>query len=382
MSKEKTTKKRTRLSKRFLIFFFLLSVVCLFVLFQTKTDGISLSRIIYMVGSGISGNAEETTISFDSNDSNCYHLSKNGLFVLAPDGLRIYDISGEEKNFFPLAYRNPAISGGPKASAIYDRAGTNFLITNGKKAILSAKAPAPIISMDMNRNGVFSLITDGPDCKSLVTIFDNNCKEIYKLYSTEEYVAAAAVSPDSRRMVTLSFSVYEGQFQGKLLFYKLSEKTPYNAITLADTMPLSARFTASDELVVVCEDRLMHFSANGESKNEVSFDGFPIIFTANGSNKFSAIMLDKRNINNSYELIVSQSNLTEPYRIQFSEDIFSISSAGNYIAVQFLDRIVVYTSDLTEHHTFDIPAGARSSIIREDGTVLLIGTNWANLLIP
>lgn len=382
MSRQKTSKKRGRLSKRFILFFLILTAVCLFVLFQTQTGGISLSRVIHMIGSGISGNAEETSISFDSNDSNRFHLSKNGLLVLAPDGLRVYDISGSEKNFIPLAYRNPSISSASKISAVFDRGSTSFLITDGNKVIYDAKAPAPIISMDINRSGAFSLITNGPDCKSLVTVYNDSCKEIYKLYSTEEYVAGAAVSPDCKRMVTLSFSAKEGQFEGKLLFYKLDEQAPYNTAVLPDVMPLNAFFNDSDDLVVICEDRFVRYTSSGETKAEIPFNSAKLMFTATDSNKFSAFILDRRNTDGSFELIVSQRNVDEPSSIQFSEEVLSLSASGNYLAVQFIDRAVVYKSDLTEFHTFEIPAGTRSSIVREDGSVLLIGTNWAKLLIP
>ena len=204
MSDKKESKKSMRMSKRFIIFFAIFAAVCLFALFQAKNGGISLSRIIYMVGNGISGNAESTSIAFDSNDNNLFHLSRSGLFVLTPDGLRVYGISGEEKSFTPLAYRNPAVDGAGKNVVVFDRGGTSFLITNGKKVLFEGKAPAPIISMSINRSGAFSLVTDGPDCKNLVTVYNKNFDIAYKLYSTDEYVASAAVSADAKKMATLS----------------------------------------------------------------------------------------------------------------------------------------------------------------------------------
>ncbi len=382
MSANKKKRKSNRLSKRFVLFFSILAMVCLFILFQIKTGGLSLSKLIYTIGSGISGTADETSISFDSNENNRFLLTNKGLFILAPDGLRVYNISGEEKNFIPLAYRTPAISGKNKSVAVFNRGGTDFIITNGENILLDAKAPAPITSMNMNKNGAFSLVTSGPDCKSLITAYNKNCKEIYKLYSSTEYVASAAISPDSKRMVTLSFTVENGQFVGKLMFYKLSEEAPYATVTLPDIMPLDVNFADSDDLTVLCQDRFIKYNANAEKKTEVLFNDGKLSFTATGSNKLFAFILDNRSTDSSFELISCPRNAAQPYSIKFSEEVYSLSSAGNYIAVQFLDKVVVYTSDLTERHSFSIPAGARSSIVREDGTLLLIGNNWANLLVP
>lgn len=380
MSNKRKAKKKTRLTKRFLLFFTVLVIVCLSVFVLNKTG--SLRKIIYMLGSGISDNAQSSSIAFDANDSNRFHLSKQGLTVLASDGLRVYDISGKENHFTPLAYRSPALSGDDKHLAVYDRGNTDFTIKSGDDILTQAQAAAPIVSINMSRNGAFSVVTAGPDCKNLVTVYNAECKEIYKLYSTDEYVSSAAVSPDGKRMVTISYTAANGEFQGKLFFYNLKEEAPYHTISLPGVLPLSASFSDSDDIVVICEDSLLRLGANGEEHLKVPFDGGKLAFSATQSHKFSAVLLDKFSTLGCYELISSPRNETQVSRIQFSEDVFSMSSAGNYLAVQFSDRVTVYKSDLTEHNTFTIPARTSSCIVRSDGSVLLIGNNWANLMVP
>lgn len=379
--KSKGPKKRTRLSRRFLLFFAILVLVCLFVLVQNQFGGGSLRRIVYMIGSGVSGTADETSISFDSSDTNRFHLFQPGLAVLSSDGLRMYTISGKEKNFTPLVYRNPALTGCKKTVAAFDRGGKQLTVVNGKKTLLTQEAPAPIIGVNMNRSGAFSMITDGPDCKALVTVYSASLKEVYKLYSTEQYVVDAAVSNDGKRMAALCFSAKNGQFEGAVTFYRLDEEAPYATVALPDSMPVRASFGDGGELVVLCEDRLIRFQESGEKKSEILFDGKEVMHCSLESPKFGAVLLNQYSTGGYAELAVSARNETTPARIQFSEDIFYLSAAGNYIAVQFLDRIVVYKSDLTEYHTYEIPTGARSCIMREDGTVLVLGSNWANLLI-
>ena len=147
-------------------------------------------------------------------------------------------------------------------------------------------------------------------------------------------------------------------------------------------MPLTASFADSEDLTVICSDRFIRFDRDGTVKQEISFGDGKLLFTGCESAKFSAFLLDRRITDNCYELVSSQRNVSEPSRIQFSEDVFSLSAAGNYLAVQFSDRVVVYKGNLNEVNTFTIPASTRSAIVREDGSVLTIGSNWANLLIP
>ena len=59
-----------------------------------------------------------------------------------------------------------------------------------------------------------------------------------------------------------------------------------------------------------------------------------------------------------------------------------ISAAGQYIAVLYADKLVVYNKDLTEYAVFKQAENAEASCMREDGSLWLIGTNEISLLIP
>ncbi|MEG2857076.1 MAG: hypothetical protein RR994_00465, partial [Clostridia bacterium] len=67
---QKKKKKKKRVRGRVLIFALVLVIVTLLVVFGTHFGGGSLKRIVYMIGSGVSGAAEPATITFDSGDLN------------------------------------------------------------------------------------------------------------------------------------------------------------------------------------------------------------------------------------------------------------------------------------------------------------------------
>lgn len=374
-------KKQKRLGGRLFIFIIVLVIVSLLVLFGTQFGGGSLRRIVYMIGSGVSGSAEETTIQFDSSDANRFHAFSGGFAVLSTDGMHIYSMSGKEKSFTALTYHSPSIAGSKKTVAAYDRNGQSFTILNDKKVLLEQQTDAPIINLVMNDAGAFSLITAGPDCKSLVTVYSSSIRELYKLHSAEQYILSAPISQDSKRMATLSFSASSGQFAGQVAFYQLDREEPLVSHTLPDCMPISANFKSNGDLVVLCEDRILLFSSSGEKKKEQLFDGLSVANASLTSRSMASVLLDMYNIGGYSRLLLFQGN-EDPKTINFSEDVFSISSAGNYTAVTFSDRIVVYQPDGSEYHSFPLAQSARSCIMREDGTVFAIGSNYATLLIP
>ncbi len=374
-------KPKVKKNNRFILFFSILVIVALLVTLGTKYGGGSITRIIYLIGTGITGVAEESAIAFDEASANRYHTISGGFAVLSSDGMHIYDLSGKEKAYFMLSYHSPSLTGSKKTLIAYDRNGQEYTVLNKNKILHNGKTNAPIINLSINTEGAYSVVTAGPECKALVTVYSPKSEEIYKLYSTEQYISSALVSNNSKYMATLGFSAGSGQFNGLISFYKLDTEGALNTVSLPDCMPISASFVQGGNLSVLCEDRILTYSVKGELLRETLFNGFTISKSSFTSKNISSVLLSSTSLGNMSRLIVSKGE-NEPLIMNFSEDIFDISVAGNYTALLLYNRIVVYNKNGEEHHTFPLAQGAKSCIMREDGTVFAIGPNFANLLIP
>ena len=379
MAKKKKEKKK--ISSRFILFFAILAVVLAIVIFSNKIGGGSFLRIFYLIGDGITGAADEATIKFDSNNANRFHPVNGGFAVLSIDGLHIYALSGEEKSFTALNYHSPTLSGGKKRLVAYDRNGQEYTVTDGDEIIKTETMEAPIINISMNEGGAYSVVTAGPECKALVTAYDGDAEKLYSLHSTEQYIISAPVSEDEDYMATLGYTASSGSFCGKVTFYALDEEGARASTDLPDCVPISARFLKNDDLMVVCEDKMLRFNDNGELVDEIPFEGMSLMSASLESDELSSVLLDNHGRGGGNRLIVSEDKDNELV-YNFSESIFDISSAGDYTALLLSDRVVVYDSDGEEHHTFYLNQPVKECIMRRDGTVFVIGRNFANLLIP
>ncbi len=379
MAKKK--KKKAKKNNRFILFFAILAIVALLVTFGTKYGGGSIMRIVYLIGTGITGVAEESAISFDEASANRFHAVSGGFAVLSADGMHIYDLSGKEKSYFMLSYHSPSITGSKNSVIAYDRNGQEYTVLNKNKILYNGKTNAPIINLTMNSNSSYSVVTAGPECKALVTVYSSKFKELYKLYSTEQYILSAPISNNLKYMATLGFSAGSGQFNGMISFYKLDTEGAIATVSLPDCMPISASFMQNGNLSVLCEDRMLTYTEKGELVREILFDGFSVSKASLNSKNISSVLLNTNSLGGASRLIVSKGG-DEPLIMNFSEDIFDISSAGNYTALLLANRIVVYNKNGEEHHTFPLAQSAKSCIMREDGTVFAVGANFANLLIP
>ena len=68
--------------------------------------------------------------------------------------------------------------------------------------------------------------------------------------------------------------------------------------------------------------------------------------------------------------------------LEVRDEILSISAAGRYLGVLYLDRLVIYNEDLQEYAALNGISYARSVLMRQDGTALLAGSQEAELFLP
>ena len=85
---------------------------------------------------------------------------------------------------------------------------------------------------------------------------------------------------------------------------------------------------------------------------------------------------------NRNSLVTMDDQGREIATLYLGEEILDLSAAGSYIAVLTADRLTIYTDNLEVYaETVDISA-ATSVLMREDGSVLLLGGGKGWLYLP
>ena len=68
--------------------------------------------------------------------------------------------------------------------------------------------------------------------------------------------------------------------------------------------------------------------------------------------------------------------------LDVNAEVISVSAAGRYIAVLYAGRVVVYTSDLTEYARMEGTERAKSVLMCEDGSVLVLESERGTRFLP
>ncbi|MBR3847836.1 MAG: hypothetical protein IKM21_00925 [Oscillospiraceae bacterium] len=374
-------KDKKRLSGRFAIFITILLFVCTILFFNNRWSTGSLRRLSYWIFNGVRADATEVTINFDADNFNRFDLISDKLCVVSPDNVTLYKLSGKSVVSSPVLLRNPALSAEGVRFLAYDLGGLNFYVGNRKKILYSEQLETRIINANMNAAGHFSIVTDAEDAKNLVTFYNANFKPIYKFYSSEKYILDAALSPNAKTGAILTYGTENGAFQSTLSLCRTNSEGFYSEISLGNSVPLRVSFQSDKKILVVCDDRTLLFDSNGSTLSEISYNGLSLKAYSEAYKKHTAILLDNYENGGNTRVVFIESDGTESGSLDFDEDIYSISSAGNYTAIQFSDKCAVYKNDLTLHSEFPITADISRCIVKPDGSVLSIGENFATLYV-
>lgn len=373
-------KKPRRLSGRFAIFITILLFVCTIIFLNTKFSSGSMRRIAYWIFNGVQGDATESSITFDSNEYNKYTVLNGNLCVVAPEKVSSYKLSGKQNISLPVLLRAPSVETSKSYYIAYDLGGLNFYVVNNSKLLFSNTCESKILNVNANKSGKFSVITDGTDCKSLVSIYNDEFLPYYKFHSSDNYVSDAAVSPNGKDVAIITYGAREGSFSSTLCLAHTNENGFYKTADLGDVVSFHTSYLSDRRILVVTDKGTSIYDSDGNLISTVSYDGLSLKAFST-SDKQVAILLDNYSNGGNSKLLFINKIGEKVNEIDFETDIFSISCAGKYTSVQFSDKCVVYDINGETHCEFMIPATVSKCIANKDGSVISIGENYATLFV-
>ena len=339
-----------------------------------------MRRIAYWIFNGVQGDATESSIFFDSNEYNQYAVLNGNLCVIAPEKVSSYKLSGKQNISVPVLLRSPAVASSNPYYIAYDLGGMNFYVVSNNKLLFSETCDSKILNVNANKSGEFSVITDGTDCKSLVTFYNSEFLPYYKFHSSDSYVADAAISPNGKDAAIITYGAKDGSFSTTLCLAHTNENGFYTTVNLGDTVSFHVTYLSDRKILLIADKGTFLYNSDGTLASNVSFDGLSIKAFSAGD-KQSSILLDNYSNGGNCKLLLINKSGEKTVELDFETDVFSISSAGKYTSVQFSDKCVVYDANGEVYCEFLIPASVTKCIVNKDGSVISVGENYATLYV-
>jgi len=320
---------------------------------------------------------------YDSDRSASYTMLGDGLLIVSTTRVQMLGGDGTELWAKTVNFTNPAVALGAKTAAVYDVGGKELYVLGAKGLVkdMSAESGNGILSASLNRSDYLALTTLKSGYRAAVTAYDPSLEPVFAFRSSESYLSDARVLDDNRHLAAVSLGEADGVFASTLLFYAFDSERAVSETTFDGAMVYSLG-SVGGKLAALKDDRLTLFDTDGSLAGSLRFD-YPYLRSASmDGDGFAALLFSRYRSGSALRLVTVDTEGSVLGELDEQREITDVSAAGDYVAVLYSDRLVVYTADLSEYAALDDAEFVRQAIMRADGTVLLVGASRAWLYIP
>ena len=199
--------------------------------------------------------------------------------------------------------------------------------------------------------------------------------------SSDRFVIDAYVTDDNSTLAAVTLGQENSVFVSNIVLYELDQEDPAADYDVTDGL-VAAVGEQDGQLVTVSDTCLTYASPAGEVRATYSYAGSYLREYDLHGDGFTALLLNRYKSGGVGRLVTVDTDGQEIAALDVNEEILSISAAGRYLAVLYMDSVVIYTEELEIYAQLEGTDYARSVLMRQDGSALLLAAESAHLFLP
>ena len=137
------------------------------------------------------------TIDIDRENSKICAFNKN-IGVLNKNKFTIYSNSGSKDATLDVEITNPIFCSSNRFLAIAEKNGQKIYVIEDKKILWEAEVEGEIIQLHINKNGYVAAVISGTSYKTVISLFDNTGKSLFKKFLSSTRLTDVSISNDNR----------------------------------------------------------------------------------------------------------------------------------------------------------------------------------------
>lgn len=331
----------------------------------------------------IKNDASFGSYSFDAHNSNQYDNFDGGLAVASIGGLSTFRENGE--NLFVLQQQIdlPQLLVNENMAVAYDVGGSGLVaLDKNRGEVLRLEESHPILDADLSSRGKICVSSSAGGYKSVLSVYNEEQDLIYRWLSSSAYYPLCAAAPDSNRIAAVAVGQADGVFDSSICVFQTDREEIVHQFSLGSELFYDLFFTDDDELCAVGEKALHFVATDGKEIGTYLYRDPYLKDFDRGGDGFLTLSTNMYRAGNRYSLTTVNENGREIANRFLGQEVLDLSACGRYIAVLTQGKLTVYTQSLAVYHETTDVAGATSVVMRNDGTVLLLGNGQGKLYIP
>ena len=358
-------------------------VLVLLVVFRERLNLDSIRRWFHYRSLTISDNGRAESFTYDG-DLNCAFTVLDGdLLVCSNHAISLYSGSGARYIHESVNMENPVVHTNGTLAVVYDAGGSALYVLGQRDLVWSAAGLEGILSARLNRNGQLTVVTQASGYRGMVTVYDAAYRPLMSVNLTSAFVMDAALSDDGYTLATLTAGQKDGAFNTGLELYAMNYSSgSYQAdvsCSLGSGVALDLRHTLS--AVWALSDRGLTVTGHDGQTVWVDWSNrYLRRYTLSGDG-FAVALLGRYRAGSQAELWVVDAQGGRR-TLELSEQVLSIAAAGRYLAVLTGDRLDIYTDELELYSSLKGTQGARTVLLMQDGSAVLVSADSAGFYVP
>lgn len=370
--------------RHFFTFLLILAAVLVLVLAAAWRDGTGFDALARRFSYGGAQSAGSVSFTYDSAADNRFALLGDGLAVLSGTELRVLDGEGRQACSILVSMENPALTAAGDRAVAYDVGGTELYVVDAAGTVLlhmTADPAETYIAASLNGKGWLAVTAEKKGYKGSVRVYSDKLdgEPVFEFKSSQRFVTGACVTEDCRSMAAVTLGQTGGVFVSSIVLYDLDAQAPKAGWDVQDGLVLELRDKAG--LLAAVSDTGLTLTDGGGGET-YGFGGWYLREYDLSGDGYSVLLLNRYRSGSVGRLVTVGDDGQEIASLDVREGVLGVSAAGRYAAVLYLDRLVIYNRELQEYASLTGTDYAKSVLVREDGSALLLSSESAKLFVP
>lgn len=337
-------KSGVRFARFIVLLVMAISALVLIFVNRDKINGDNFKRLFAKIDRGTMNieTADNSVIDFEYDSSGIIDIYKDGLARVTSDNLVIMDSIGTQFQSVLTGFNTPAMITNGKYVLVYDRGGSKLCVTNSFTVLFEANFDDNIVSVSMNENGYFAVITESNAYKNKIVVYDSQFNEVYKVNSLSRYVICADVSEDNKYIALSTLNVKDSNITPQICCYKLNAEDTFWVHDFQDDVAVDVICKNDGTFAALFEWGICILDSKGNEKYRYEFQNKILQNYCIDDGKYNYIVMSD-SISGDSEIIVFNNNGKEVSKILLNDNVYSLDVHGDRVAVITRSELKIYS---------------------------------------